>query len=157
MKGPSKFIRRSLGASVALGLLLASGCATVSVEGYRQKVTTLVGTQVDDLMIDWGLPDAVDRHDDGSRLLVYHKVEISYVEGDSTGTSTGTEVTRTQVDDGAETTESRSFPIYTYGAAKRVETYCDTMFTIGADHLVKTVEFSGPNCLAKEEKSKSAS
>lgn len=137
-------IRISLTAMAAL--LALSACATA--EGYRQRVSLLVGAPTDAILVDWGAPQQRAEMSGGRELWSYTKTTVDEREGywrDETR-----EVTRTFTDkDGKTKTEviSETFPVWQPPQVYR--STCTTRFVIGQGR-VEDVSFDGEGCVAEE-------
>ncbi len=127
-----------------------SACATA--EGYQQHMDLLVGMTSDQLQQQWGVPDRSPLTD-GSELWVYHRT----TENRSGGYWTTRERSRTEQytdKDGNKQTRTVKISEPYYEPEVVTRAYCETRFTVGKDHLVKTVTFEGDGCVAEELKKK---
>ncbi len=130
------------------GMLLLGACATA--EGYRQHMDLMTGKSVDQLQIDWGVPDQTTSLTDGSELWVYHRVTENHSGGYWT-TQSHSRV-ETYVDkDGNKQKRTVTFSEPYYEPPVTTRTTCETRFVIAAN-IVKSVSFEGDGCVAEEIK-----
>jgi hypothetical protein len=136
--------RMILAATVAA--LALSACATA--EGYRQRMSLLMGAPSDAVLVDWGPPQSRTPMSNGAELWSYTRTTVDERAGywrDETR-----EVKRKVVDkDGKERLEtiSETFPVWE--PPQTFRSVCTTRFVMSSGH-VSDVSFDGDGCVAEE-------
>jgi len=136
--------RMILAATVAA--LALSACATA--EGYRQRMSLLMGAPSDAVLVDWGPPQSRTPMSNGAELWSYTRTTVDERAGywrDETR-----EVKRKVVDkDGKERLEtiSETFPVWE--PPQTFRSVCTTRFVMSSGR-VSNVSFDGDGCVAEE-------
>jgi len=136
--------RMILAATVAA--LALSACATA--EGYRQRMSLLMGAPSDAVLVDWGPPQSRTPMSNGAELWSYTRTTVDERAGywrDETR-----EVKRKVVDkDGKERLEtiSETFPVWE--PPQTFRSVCNTRFVMSSGR-VSDVSFDGDGCVAGE-------
>ncbi len=133
--------------ALAAALLALAACETT--EGYRQQISMWQGRTGDDLLIEWGAPDAKATLSDGRELWSYEKSVRQETGGyyrDETR-----QVTRTVTDsNGKQRTEtiSETFPVWE--PPQSFQSSCETRFILSTARRVEQISFEGAACVAPE-------
>lgn len=133
-------------AALTAAVLALSACVTE--EGYRQHMAMLVGASSDDILLNWGPPQASAPMSNGSELWSYTRTSVDERAGywrDETR-----EVRRTYRDkEGNEKTEiiTETYPVWEPPQVYR--STCTTRFVMGGGQ-VRDVSYDGDGCVAEE-------
>ncbi len=137
---------RLAAASLVLPLALAA-CETA--EGYRQQVSNWQGRTGDDLLIEWGAPDAKATLSDGRELWSYEK-SIHQQTGGYYRDQTR-QVSRTFTDSsGKQRTETISETYPVWEPPQSYTARCETRFILSPAKRVEQISFDGSACVAPE-------